>query len=174
MLDPYAGTGSVLVAAAAFGAQVMGADIDVRVRAGVAVKGGRSWEGQFLGLLLHAPLTKPCQHTHFLPGLHQLPASVNAPKGRDLLLSEPSALQAPLPCLPPTGDQAGQDGLTGPAARRLHQLPTVRPHAEAGWPRAHGRAPHCAAPGPAGRMPGGTSQTERPSDSVQCKAQDTL
>ena len=118
MLDPYAGTGSVLVAAAAFGAQVMGADIDVRVRAGVAVKGGRSWEGQFLGLLLHAPLTKPCQHTHFLPGLHQLPASVNAPKerrscpqserppkcelppGQDLLLSESSALQAPLTCLP--------------------------------------------------------------------------
>jgi tRNA G10 N-methylase Trm11 len=31
MLDPYAGTGSILVAAAAFGAQVMGADIDVRV-----------------------------------------------------------------------------------------------------------------------------------------------
>ncbi len=32
MLDPYAGTGSVLVAAAAFGAQVVGTDIDVRVR----------------------------------------------------------------------------------------------------------------------------------------------
>ncbi|GAX79848.1 hypothetical protein CEUSTIGMA_g7288.t1 [Chlamydomonas eustigma] len=31
VLDPYAGTGSILVAAAAFGAQVMGADIDVRV-----------------------------------------------------------------------------------------------------------------------------------------------
>ncbi len=31
VLDPYAGTGSILVAAAAFGAQVMGTDIDIRV-----------------------------------------------------------------------------------------------------------------------------------------------
>ena len=31
VLDPYAGTGSILIAAAAFGAQVVGADIDVRV-----------------------------------------------------------------------------------------------------------------------------------------------
>ena len=30
-MDPYAGTGSILIAAAAFGAQVVGADIDVRV-----------------------------------------------------------------------------------------------------------------------------------------------
>ena len=31
VLDPYAGTGSILIAAAVFGAQVTGADIDMRV-----------------------------------------------------------------------------------------------------------------------------------------------
>ena len=33
VMDPYAGTGSVMVAAAAFGAQVVGTDIDIRVSA---------------------------------------------------------------------------------------------------------------------------------------------
>jgi tRNA (guanine10-N2)-methyltransferase len=31
VMDPYAGTGSILIAAAEFGAQVLGADIDMRV-----------------------------------------------------------------------------------------------------------------------------------------------
>ena len=39
MLDPYAGTGSILVAAAQYGARVMGADIDVRVIRGEKVGG---------------------------------------------------------------------------------------------------------------------------------------
>ncbi|GIL78953.1 hypothetical protein Vretimale_203 [Volvox reticuliferus] len=41
VLDPYAGTGSILVAAAHYGAKVMGADIDIKViREGKVGKGG--------------------------------------------------------------------------------------------------------------------------------------
>ena len=64
MLDPYAGTGSVLVAAAAFGAQVMGADIDVRVSVGVEVRvevivgGAVSWPAGCCCIL-------PSKHTSY-------------------------------------------------------------------------------------------------------------
>lgn len=78
VLDPYAGTGSILVAAAQYGARVMGADIDVRVIRGEKMsKTGRVanifTNFEQYGLPHPLALVRMDMHRHPLrPGLEEL------------------------------------------------------------------------------------------------------